>query len=389
VPSSLTPAAGSPSIQRVDEAAKARLRELFVRLCEIESPSGSEGAVARVVREEIEGIGLEVSEDGSAPETGADCGNLLTRLAGGDANRWVFMGAHLDTVPPADRVEVELADGYYLNSREAVLGADNKAAVAMLVELARILAQGGGPVGLELVFTTSEEIGLRGASAFDVAQLRSRYGYVFDHASPIGELVVAAPTYYQVEGRFRGRAAHAGLRPEEGRNAVVAAARAIGELELGRIDDETTANIGRIEGGTAANVVAERCSVVAETRSLDASKAGARAQAMVDTFSWAASEAEVDLDATVEQQFRAFRLEPGDEVVRVAGAGLRDCGFEPVLRSSGGGSDANAFNSAGLPCVNVANGTERNHTPDERVSAASLDAMLDVALRIVACAASA
>src|SRR6185503_16985648 len=217
-------------------AERARLADTFVALCEIESPSGRESAAARFVRGELEGLGLQVEEDDTASETGADSGNLLARIPGREGARTVLLCAHIDTVPLDDRVEVELVEGVYRNRREAILGADNKAAVAMLLEIARRYSAEPPAAGLELLFTTSEEIGLRGAQAFDVSRLQAEFGYVFDHASPIGELILAAPTYYRVIGEFLGRAAHSGLRPEAGRNAIVAAAKAVSAMRLGRID---------------------------------------------------------------------------------------------------------------------------------------------------------
>jgi tripeptide aminopeptidase len=366
---------------------RSRLGDTFVGLCEIESPSGQEAAAARFVRAELEALGLAVSEDATAPETGAACGNLYTRIPGPEGARTVMLCAHVDTVPLADRVEVELVDGVFRNRREAILGADNKAAVAVLLEIARESVATPPPVGVELVFTTCEEIGLRGAHAFDVGRLGADFGYAFDHASPIGELILAAPTYYRVIGEFLGRAAHSGLRPEDGRNAIVAAAQAIGAMKLGRIDDETTANVGLIGGGTATNVVAERCRVEAEVRSLDDAKAGERMREMVDTLTWAASASETDVDVTVEEQFRAYRIPPGEPVVLAAEAALRDCGIEPIHKVSGGGSDVTAFAAKGFRCMNLANGTEANHTPDERVSEWALDTMLAVTRRLLARAA--
>src|ERR671935_301731 len=171
-------------------------------------------------------------------------------------------------------------------------GADNKAAVAVILGVARRLMGEGSPVGVELLFTTGEEIGLRGAKAFDRGRLRSEFGFVFDHASPIGELIVASPSYYRIDARFRGHAAHAGIRPEAGRNAIAAAAGAISRLELGRVDDETTANVGTIKGGTAANVVAEHCTVQLEARSIEHDRASAVVSQMVDAITEGASDAE-------------------------------------------------------------------------------------------------
>ena len=366
---------------------RSRLEDTFVALCEIESPSGNEAEAAGYVRAALEALGLAVDEDASGAETGADCGNLYARVPGPEGARTVMLCAHVDTVPLADRVEVELVDGTFRNRREAILGADNKAAVAVLLEIARDCVAAPAAVGVEFVFTTCEEIGLRGAHAFEVGRLEAEFGYAFDHASPIGELILAAPTYYRVVGEFLGRAAHSGIRPEDGRNAIAAAAQAINAMKLGRIDEETTANVGVIEGGTATNVVAERCRVEAEVRSLDDGKASEGTREMVDTLTWAASATETDVDVTVEEQFRAYRIPPADPVVTVAEAALRDCVVEPVHKVTGGGSDANAFAAKGFRCLNIANGTEANHTPHERVSSWALEKMLDVTRRLLVRAA--
>jgi tripeptide aminopeptidase len=365
-----------------------RLGETFVRLCEIPSPSGSEAHVAEYVTAELRALGLEVHEDDTAAETGAGCGNLVARIPGPPGAQTVMLCAHLDTVPLADRVEVELEDGFYRNRREAILGADDKAGVAVLLELARRLTERGAPAGCELVFTAGEEVGLRGARAFDVTALDAGFGFVLDHAAPLGRMVVAAPTYYHVHAEFQGRSAHAGISPEDGRSAIAAAAAAIGAMQLGRIDDETTANVGAIHGGTAANVVPEGCVIEAEVRSLDDAKASEGVRRMVDAITYAASAFEVDVDTTVEEQFRAYRIADDHPAVLLAAAALRDCGVEPVATSTGGGSDASAFEAKGFRCVNLAIGVERNHTPHEQVSRRALETTLDVATRLVERAAA-
>jgi len=364
------------------DAAHGRVGETFARLCAIESPSGQEAAMAAAVRAELEGMGLPVTEDDTAAETGAECGNLLARVPGPPNTRTIVLCAHIDTVPLTDGVEVELAEGVYRNRRDAILGADDKAGVAVMLEAARRWAAGGPPCGIELVFTTCEEVGLRGAHAFDTSALEAEFGFVLDHAAPIGRIVVAAPTYYAVHAEFRGRAAHAGIRPEDGRSAIAAAAKAIDALPLGRLDEETTANVGVISGGAAANVVPEKCVVEAEVRSLDDDRASEAVRAMVDTLTWAASATETDVDTTFEEHFRAYRIPETDPTVLIASAALRDCGVQGVPVATGGGSDASAFAPKGLRCLNLAVGVEHNHTPDERVSEAALRKVLDITLRL-------
>jgi tripeptide aminopeptidase len=356
---------------------RERLLADFVRYCEIESPSGQERKIADALTQDLRGLGLEVDED--------DAGNLLAAIDGPEGAPIVLLCAHMDTVPLDGPVEVVSDNGLLTNRHEAILGADNKAAVATIMgAVRRIIRQGKPAAGVEILFTTGEELALEGAKAFDKSRLRSDFGYVFDHASPVGEIVLASPTYYSLEARFKGKAAHAGIRPEAGHNAIAAASRAIAAMRIGRIDSDTTANVGRIEGGTAANVVAERCYVQLETRSLDDTRAGETVSEMVDAIAEAASDAECDVETSVERLFQSYRLPRTAPAIEVAAAALRDSDIEPVYITTGGGSDANVFIQAGLPVVNLANGTEGNHQPDESVTVEALETMLDVTIAIVA-----
>lgn len=355
---------------------RERLLADFIRFCEIESPSGRERAMADALTEDLRGLGVEVDEDAA--------GNLLARIPGAEEAPTVLLCAHMDTVPLDGPVEVVSENGLLTNRHEAILGADNKAAIATIMGAVRRILRADTPgAAVELLFTTGEEQALEGAKAFDKERLSADYGYVFDHASPIGEIVLASPTYYSVEARFKGQAAHAGIRPEAGHNAIAAAARAIAAMRIGRLDPETTANVGQIQGGTAANVVAERCYVELETRSLDAEKAGQVVTEMVDALSAAASDSQCDVETSVERLFQGYRLPRTAQPVEVAAAALRDNEIEPVYITTGGGSDANVFIHAGLPVVNLANGTHGNHQPDESVTVEALDTMLEVTVSLV------
>jgi tripeptide aminopeptidase len=363
---------------------RERLVAEFVRLCETESVSQNERAMADYVTGELRALGLDVSEDASGAETGSNAGNLLTRVPPPDGGRTILLCAHLDTVPLEAPVQVEEVEGVLRNRNEAIIGADNKAAVAViLAAVRRLVNDGSPPVGIEVLFTTCEEHALAGAKAFDIAALRSEYGYVFDHATPIGEIIVAAPSFFQIEGRFRGKAVHAGMHPERGHNAIEAAAAAIAAARFGRLDDHTTANVGRIEGGTASNVVAERCYVQCEARSTDHDRASDVATSIVDAMTAAASDGGCDLEIHVEELFRAYRVPRSSEPVEVATRALAEVGIEAQPISTGGGSDANVFQARGFPCVNLANGTKGAHQPDESVTVDALETMLDVALGVV------
>jgi tripeptide aminopeptidase len=297
----------------------------------------------------------------------------------------LLLCAHLDTVPLQAPVEPVLLDGYWENANDGILGADNKAAIAVILTLARHVRRAGGPVDLELLFTVGEEVALAGARAFDASSLTSEFGYVFDHASPIGEVITSSPSHFRLEVAFHGVAAHAGIRPEDGRSAIRAAARAIASMPHGRLDEQTTVNVGTISGGTAMNVVPERCMFVAEVRSLDDERARSVTAEVVDRVHEAANrpECDVDVDVTVERTFGGYRLSGSRPAVRVAEAALSARGHEPVRVASGGASDANALIAQGFEIVNLANQTERNHEPGERVSVLALEEMLEVAFALL------
>jgi tripeptide aminopeptidase len=358
-------------VRPASEVERRRLNDLFAELCAIPSPSGHEAACADRVAAEVRDLGAAVERD--------DAGNLLARVGEGDPR--VLLCAHLDTVPHGDvPIDPVLVDDGWENANPAILGADNKAAVAVMLMAAR------RSPAIELLFTTGEETALAGAKAFDVSRLRAPFGFVFDHATPIGEVVVASPTYYRLEAVFHGRAAHAGIRPEDGRNAITAAARAIAAIRSGRVDDETTTNVAGIEGGRPhTNVVPDRCRFWAEARSLDPAKAHGAVAAMVDHVHDAANDptCDVDVDVDVEQLFTGYRHAADAPQVALAETALRRCGYEPRRIATGGGSDANALEAAGFACTNLANGTERNHEVTERVSLAALEGMLDVTFALL------
>jgi tripeptide aminopeptidase len=377
-------------VRRASGPERERLHNTFASLCRIASPTGHERPCADYVAAELSGMGIDVAEDAAGSAAGSNAGNLFARIEG-SAERSIMLCAHMDTVPATAEIEPVLVGDGWENANDAILGADNKAAVAVLLELARRLqrAPARRTTGLELVFTVAEETGLHGAKAFDITRLRSEFGYVFDHASPIGEIVVASPTYQRVVAELRGAAAHAGLRPEDGRSAIAAAARGIAAMRLGRIDVETTANVGLIAGGTATNVVPERCHVEAEVRSLSEQRVEALLTEMIDHLHDGADAGECDLDVTVERMFVGYRTAPRAPQVALAERALAASGYAPRRIASGGGSDANAFIAAGFSCTNLANGTERNHQPDERVSVDALEGMLEVAIALVEEAADA
>ena len=360
--------------------------DLFTELAAISSPPGEERPVADVVARYLRDLGLTVDEDDAGAAVGSNAGNLDCRVEpnGNGGGTPIFLCAHLDTVPPEGPLEPMIEDGVVRNAGGTILGADNKSAVAAMLEgTRRVLAENRRHAGIELLFTPKEEVGLLGAAAFDHRRLAARVGYVYDQAAPIGDVILGAPYSQALEVRFHGRAAHSGMYPEEGRSAVVAAARAISDLRLGRVDDETTANVGLIEGGSAGNIVPEWCTLSAEARSHDERKLSELVQEMVDAFAFAAGLEDCEVEAKVSKSYRGYRFKREDEVVRLAHAALERSGYTPSYGLSGGAADANVFNERGLACLNLANGMQDIHTPDERITVDDLEGMVEVTLALV------
>jgi tripeptide aminopeptidase len=364
---------------------------LFLELAAIPSPPGEERAVADRVLAYLHDLGLEAEEDDAGARIGSSMGNIVARVPptrDGDGDRDggipIFLCAHLDTVPPTAPIDPVVEDGVVRNAQPTILGADNKAAVAVMLDAVReVLAARRPHAGIELVFTPKEETGLEGARELDTTRLAARLGFVYDHAGPIGELVAAAPSSTSLDAVFVGRAAHAGMHPEEGRSAIFAAARAIADLRLGRVDAVTTANVGRIAGGTARNIVPDRCEVTAEARSHDERKLAELVQEMIDSCTFAAALAECEVQLDVAESYRGYRFSAEDEAFALARRALAASGREPRELQAGGGADANVFNANGLPCVNLANGMARIHSADEHIAVSDLEAMVDVTLNLV------
>jgi tripeptide aminopeptidase len=350
--------------------------DLFLELAAIPSPPGGEGAVADVVTRYLRDLGLASDEDAF--------GNVYARIEPTGEGTPLFFCAHLDTVPPDGPLEPVLDDGVVRNAGGTILGADNKSAVAAVLEGARrMLAEGRPHAGVELLFTLQEEVGLLGAAAFDHTRLHAQLGYVYDQAAPIGEIILGAPFAQGIEVTFHGRAAHSGMFPEEGRSAIQAAAMAIADLRLGRIDDEATANVGVISGGAAGNIVPEWCTFLAEARCHDERRLNDLVQEMLDACTFAATATECEVSTTLRKTYRGYRFTKSDDVVRLAADALQRTGHTVSYALSGGAADANSFNERGLRCVNLANGMTEIHTPNEHISVADLEGMVDVTLALV------
>jgi tripeptide aminopeptidase len=365
-------------------ASLDELRDLFVTLAEIPSPSREERLMADAVKRFALDAGLEAVEDDSATVSGCGSGNLVVRVPGrGAKGTAIALCAHLDTVPTLRPPRVIVADGELRSDGGTILGADDKAAVAVLLMVLRDLAHEAPAAGVEVVFTAGEELALLGAKSLDVASLAAHVAFVLDSEGVPGTLITAAPGVKTITASFRGVAAHAGIDPQSGRNAVVAAARAVAAMSLGRLDGETTANVGVVEGGSAVNVVPERCLIRGEARSRNADKLAAQVAAMVQAVTTAAAEVGVDVDIDVTEAYQSYEHAPGSLPLRIAAAAMTEAGLEPRPIGGGGGSDSNVFNVRGLPALTLGVGFEHVHSPQECIRVERLAELYDLAGALV------
>jgi tripeptide aminopeptidase len=344
---------------------EARLKRLFLELTAFNSPPGEEGPVGDYCAAALRGAGFETSRDAA--------GNLVAARGLDRPGQAIFLSGHVDTVAPTAGLEVQEQNGVFRTNGRTILGADDKCAVAAILEAAYQIEERSLPHGpLRIVLSVQEEVGLMGAQQLDLEPLRGSMGFVFDAAGPTGAIITAAPSHDIFEVRIKGKAAHAGFVPEEGVSAICAASRGIAAMRLGRIDAETTANIGIIHGGTANNVVAEECYIKAEARSRDEGKLAAQVRHMREQFEAGAAEVGARVEITGGRAYSGYRHEPDAPAMRLAAEGLRRAGKEPSYRETGGGSDANIFNARGIPSVVVSCGYENAHSVEEYMAFADI-----------------
>jgi tripeptide aminopeptidase len=366
-----------------------RLLSEFMELVKIDSETKHEHKISQVLKEKFGKLGLEVTEDDTAAQTGHGSGNLFAwfpATAGSENVPGLLFTSHMDTVSPGTGIKPRLDDdGYVRSDGTTILGSDDKAGLAAIFEAIRALQENNLPHGsIQLVITAGEESGLLGSRAMEGSRLRAKYGYALDSNGEVGAIAVAAPTNSRQYITIRGKAAHAGVNPEDGISAIQVASKAVSRMKLGRIDEETTANIGRFEGGGEVNIVTESVKIYAEARSRDDTKMERQVESMREAVESAARDYGAEVDFRNEVIYPAYRFGDGDEVVEIAKSAIRAIGREPRQFESGGGSDANMFNGNGIPTVNLAVGYEDIHTTNERIRADDIVKVTELVLSIVA-----
>lgn len=346
----------------------------FLELAAIDSLSFEERQAADYCIGFLAGLGIKCVEDEAGKKIGGNCGNLVARLKGTIPGPGIMLSCHLDTVAPGRGVKPVVKNGFILSASDTVLGADDKAGAAVILHVLKALSAGGSSFpDITAVFTVAEEVGLKGSQAMDLMKIKVGACYVLDDNGPVGKITTKAPYQDFFGCAFTGRAAHAGIEPERGRSAILAAADAISRMRLGRIDDETTANIGKFSGGTAINVVPRDALIEGEARSHSLTMLNEQIALMTSACRDSAASFGVTRKITVRRLYDGFAIDPKQPVVQRAMAAARRAGIRPSVGMSGGGSDTNVFNAAGIAAVNLGVGYDRVHTVGERIAVASLE----------------
>lgn len=341
-----------------------RLVQTFLELVAIDSPSGHEEAISEHLAGRLSALGAETYRDAHH--------NLIARWPQGRGD-WVMLSAHLDTVGQDVGVKPLVHEGVIYSDGTTILGADDKSGIAVAIETALSMREDGLPhPPIEMVFTVGEETTMRGAKLLDKSVLLSRRGYILDSPGPIGTIVVSAPGQDSFEMIFRGKKAHAGEDPEKGINAIRVASEAIAGMALGRIDWETTSNIGVIHGGLATNIVPDEVRVLGEARSRDSTKLAAQRAAMVAVAQEAAGRHGVGVDVTVTHSHDPYRWDERTPPVAAAISAARRLGIEPILHDAGGGTDGNVFRENGIVCVPLSTGMADVHTSGEHIAVSDM-----------------
>jgi len=366
-----------------------RVVEEFIELVKIDSESKNEAEIARVLKKKLEDLGLDVVEDDTKETTGLGSGNLIAKLsatkASGDT---ILFSCHFDTVTPGIGIEPIINGDIIETNKSTILGADDKAGIAALLEGIRVLKEQNIDHGdVEIVLTGGEEIGLIGATVVDKSALCSTYGFALDSGGKVGEIIVASPDQGKIKATVHGIAAHAGVAPEAGVSAIEIAAKAITNMPLGRLDEELTANIGIINGGERTNIVTDLVEVVGEARAITFSKLENQMNTMKKAFIEAAEERGCTVDIEIEYSRVGYRLLETDRVVEVASEAVKNVGRTPQLAATGGGSDANIFTSAGIPTANLGVGYLDIHSKDEKMPITELVKLSELVVELIKVAA--
>jgi len=351
-----------------------RLINTFLDLIKINSVSKDEKYIALELKGRLEKLGFETYIDDADKKAGSNSGNLIAKLKGTKNVPPIMLSAHMDTVNPGLNIKPQVTDGVIRSDGSTILGADDKAGIATILEAVTYIKESNIPHGpIEVVFTICEEIGLLGAKYLDHSRLQSKHAFVFDSSGEVGTVIIQGPSQKLINAYIKGKAAHAGLNPEKGIDAIAIAAKAISNMKLGRIDKETTANVGIIRGGHSTNIVCDLVEMEAEARSLDVQKLNNQVKHMIKCLEDACNTENAKLDIDIQDCYDAFSIDLDDPILKIVESAMKNAGIDYKPKSTGGGSDTNILNKSGIKAVTLGIGMTNSHSTEEFITIDSLE----------------
>ncbi len=343
-----------------------RIVNRFLDYVKISSETGNELEFAIYLKQELESIGFTVDFDNAGDAFGGNCGNLIAKLPGTIKGKPLLFSGHMDTVSPGKNIKPIIKDGIIYSDGTTILGGDDKAGIAIIVEGILTVIENKSPhTDIELLFTVAEEGGLHGSRNLDLSLIKAKEGFIFDSSRLPGEIITDSPALSKINVTINGKAAHAGVCPENGINAAQVFAEAVSNMKLLRIDDETTANIGSVKGGTATNIVLPELVITAEVRSLSIEKLNNQVEHMRSCFEDACEKYDTSFEFKSDQKYDAFHVEDESNVVKKVLKAYSAIGIDAYTTFTGGASDANVLNGRGIEIINLGIGEKQAHTLNE------------------------
>ncbi|MBU5308445.1 M20/M25/M40 family metallo-hydrolase [Clostridioides mangenotii] len=363
-----------------------RILNEFLEMVQIDSLSYKEADFAKVLIEKLEEIGCTVYVDDAGKNTGGETGNIIATLKGNKDGKKILFSSHMDTVTPGLGIKpiVDEAEGIIKSDGTTILGSDDKAGIAAILEALRYIKENNiDHTDIQVVLSMCEECGLVGAKNLDYSKIDADYAFVLDSGGSPGEIIVEAPSQDVIKVKIKGKTAHAGMEPENGISAIMVAARAIDNMTLLRIDENTTANIGMIKGGSATNIVTDLVEIDAEARSLSEEKLDVQTKHMVDTFKKAAEDYNAEVEINVDRVYPPLNVDVDSDIVKLAKKAFANMGIEAYTGASGGGSDTNILNRNGILAINLGVGMKNAHTLNEYIAIKDLYNSANMLIEIV------
>lgn len=363
---------------------KDRIVEEFMKYVQIDSPTKNEKEFAEFLTKELKELGFDVYIDNAGDKVGSNTGNIIAKLKGTIDVEPILFSCHMDTVSPSIGIKPIIKDGVIYSDGTTILGGDDKAGIAAVIEALKVIKENNinhGPI--EVVFSVYEEGGLNGAKNLEYDKINSKRAFVLDSGGDPGQIIIQGPAQDKIDVKVIGKPAHAGVSPEEGISAINVAAHAISKMNLLRIDKDTTANIGKIEGGSATNIVTPEVTIKAESRSLSDEKLDKQTSHMVETFNDTAKEFGAKAEINVERMYSSFIIDDNDEIVNMVKKACENSNIKPFLDATGGGSDTNILNANGIKAINLGIGERKPHTLEEHMHIKDLVSSANLVLEII------